>query len=132
MHEDRGLIGLWLLCCLTFEVSWRQRRDARPRTAKMYAVLLAGAWWHAVGAQLDRVVRQRRAVLSTKRVPQVANPALLRRVQHFAGQLIARPAARRDRAHAGPLPAEKGILPFTARPLGRDVWRSTRLFTYAA
>ena len=42
---------------LTFEVSWRQRQDARPRTAKMYTVLPAGAWWPAVGAQLDRGVR---------------------------------------------------------------------------
>jgi hypothetical protein len=42
---------------LTFEVSWRQRQDARPKPQKMYTVPVAWAWWPAVGAQLDRGVR---------------------------------------------------------------------------
>jgi hypothetical protein len=43
---------------LTFEVSWRQRQDARPEPQKMYTVPVARAWWPAVGAQLDRGVRR--------------------------------------------------------------------------
>ncbi len=46
---------------LTFEVSWRQRQDARPEPQKMYTVPVARAWWPAVGAQLDRGVRPHRA-----------------------------------------------------------------------
>ena len=42
---------------LTFELSGRQRQDARARVAKMYCVPLAGPWWHAVGAPLEQVVR---------------------------------------------------------------------------
>ena len=47
--------------CLTFEVSWRQRRDVLDSKRKMGR--RPCAWWpvrHAVGAQLDRRVRQRR------------------------------------------------------------------------
>jgi len=44
---------------LTFEVRGRRRCDARPRPQKMYSVPVAGAWWHAVGAPLDRGVRPR-------------------------------------------------------------------------
>jgi hypothetical protein len=47
---------------LTFEVSWRQRQDARPKPQKMYTVPVAWAWWPAVGAQLDRGVRPHLAV----------------------------------------------------------------------
>jgi len=43
---------------LTFELTWRQRRGARPRPQKMYTVPVAGAWWHAVGAQVERGVRR--------------------------------------------------------------------------
>ena len=42
---------------LTFEVSWRQRQDARPKPQKMYTVPVAGAWRLAVGARLERGVR---------------------------------------------------------------------------
>ena len=42
---------------LTFEVTWRRRRDARPELQKMYTVPAARAWWHAVGSQVDRGVR---------------------------------------------------------------------------
>ena len=46
------------LCCLTFELSGRQRQDARARAEKMYTVPQAGPWWPAVGAPLERGVRQ--------------------------------------------------------------------------
>ena len=42
---------------LTFELSGRQRQDARPGLAKMYRVPPDRAWWPAVGAPLERVVR---------------------------------------------------------------------------
>ena len=53
-----GLVGLLRLRRLTFELSWRQRQDARPRAVKMYRVPPPWAWWPAVGAQLERGVRQ--------------------------------------------------------------------------
>ena len=43
---------------LTFELSWHQRWDARARLAKMYSVPPTGPAWPAVGAQLERGVRQ--------------------------------------------------------------------------
>ena len=45
------------MCGLTFELSGRQRQDARARTEKMYRVPQAGPWWPAVGAPLERGVR---------------------------------------------------------------------------
>ena len=45
------------LCGLTFELSGRQRQDARPGLAKMYRVPPDRAWWPAVGAPLERGVR---------------------------------------------------------------------------
>lgn len=47
------------LCGLTFELSGRQRQDARPGLAKMYRVPPDRAWWRAVGAPLERGVRRR-------------------------------------------------------------------------
>ncbi|CAD5373033.1 hypothetical protein RA210_U280008 [Rubrivivax sp. A210] len=47
------------LCGLTFELSGRQRQDARPGPVKMYRVPPARAWWPAVGAPLERGVRPR-------------------------------------------------------------------------
>ena len=47
---------------LTFELSRHQRCDARARVAKMYSVPPAGPAWHAVGARLERGVRQHCAV----------------------------------------------------------------------
>ena len=44
---------------LTFEVTGRRRQDAKPGPVKMYRVPPARAWWPAVGAPVDRVVRQR-------------------------------------------------------------------------
>ena len=43
---------------LTFELSGRRRQDARPGPVKMYGVPPARAWWPAVGAPLERGVRQ--------------------------------------------------------------------------
>ena len=43
---------------LTFELTWRQRNDARPALQKMHACTVARAWWHAVGSQVERGVRQ--------------------------------------------------------------------------
>ena len=42
---------------LTFELSGRQRQDARPGLTKMYRVPPDWAWWPAVGAPLERRVR---------------------------------------------------------------------------
>ena len=39
------------------ELSGRRRQDARPGMAKMYRVPPDRAWWPAVGAPLERVVR---------------------------------------------------------------------------
>jgi len=47
--------GIW--SGLTFELSGRQRQDARPGLAKMYRVPPDRAWWPAVGAPLERGVR---------------------------------------------------------------------------
>ncbi len=44
---------------LTFEVTGRQRQDAKPGLVKMYRVPPARAWWPAVGAPVDRGVRRR-------------------------------------------------------------------------
>jgi hypothetical protein len=41
---------------LTFELSGRQRQDARPRPVKMDGGPQARAWWPAVGAPLERGV----------------------------------------------------------------------------
>ena len=54
------------LRCLTFELSGRRRQDARPRLAKMYCVPPDRAWWPAVGAPLERGVRQRAAVVEVQ------------------------------------------------------------------
>ena len=50
-QQDEFLLGL------TFELSGRQRQDARPGLAKMYRVPPDRAWWPAVGAPLERGVR---------------------------------------------------------------------------
>jgi hypothetical protein len=38
------------------ELNGRRRHDARPWLAKMYKVPPTRAWWHAVGAPLERKV----------------------------------------------------------------------------
>ena len=45
------------LCGLTFELTGRQRQDARPGLAKMYRVPPGRAWWPAVGSPVERGVR---------------------------------------------------------------------------
>jgi hypothetical protein len=72
---SRGLAAPWLfssrrqaltllahhrpfLRCLTFELSGRQRWDARARRQRMYSVPAGGPWWPAVGAPLERGVRR--------------------------------------------------------------------------
>ena len=54
----RGVGGYGALCALTFELSGRRRQDAKPGLAKMYRVPPDRAWWPAVGAPLERGVRQ--------------------------------------------------------------------------
>jgi hypothetical protein len=59
-----------ILCGLTFELSGRQRWDARP--AKwMIACAASRAWWPAVGAPLERGVRPHLARLP--RPPEFAS-----------------------------------------------------------
>ena len=45
-------------CGLTFELTGRRRRGARPGLAKMYRVPPDRAWWPAVGAPVERGVRR--------------------------------------------------------------------------
>ena len=54
------------LRCLTFELSGCRRQDVRPGLAKMYRVPPDRAWWPAVGAPLERGVRQRAAVVGVQ------------------------------------------------------------------
>ena len=68
----RGSADAWKafmpeLRCLTFELSGRQRQDARPGLVKMYRVPPARAWWPAVGAPFERGVRAHCDVLNTHR-----------------------------------------------------------------
>ncbi len=50
--------AICVLCGLTVELSGSQRQDARPGPVKMHRVPPARAWWPAVGAPLERGVRQ--------------------------------------------------------------------------
>ncbi len=51
---------------ITFELSGRQRQDARPGLAKMYRVPPDRAWWPAVGAPLERGVRHPCALVASR------------------------------------------------------------------
>jgi hypothetical protein len=42
---------------LTFELTWRRRRDAKPAPQIMHTCTVARALWHAVGSQVERGVR---------------------------------------------------------------------------
>ena len=44
---------------LTFELTWRRRRDAKPAPQIMHTCTVARALWHAVGSQVERGVRHR-------------------------------------------------------------------------
>jgi hypothetical protein len=57
--STRDLPRMVVLCCLTFELSGRQRQATRPGLAKMYRVPPDRAWGPAVGAPLERGVRPR-------------------------------------------------------------------------
>lgn len=52
--------GDWDLWGLTFELTGRQRQDAKPGPVRMYRVPPARAWWPAVGAPVERGVRPQR------------------------------------------------------------------------
>ena len=56
-ESGRDGTGDRFFCGLTFELSGRQRQDARPGLAKMYRVPPTGPWWPAVGPRLERGVR---------------------------------------------------------------------------
>ena len=64
--------------CLTFELSWHRRWDARARLAKMYTVPPTGPAWPAVGAQLERGVRLHRSATDK----QCAMCLLLNQAKH--------------------------------------------------
>jgi hypothetical protein len=51
-------------CCLTFELTWRQRHGTKPATQIMHACTVARALCHAVGSQVERGVRRRFAVVA--------------------------------------------------------------------
>jgi len=55
------------LRCLTFELSRHRRHATSPRPQKMYTVPVAGDWWHAVGARLERGVRPQRTLTRANR-----------------------------------------------------------------
>jgi hypothetical protein len=50
---------------LTFELTGRQRQDARPGLVKMYRVPPARAWWPAVGSPVERGVRHQCAPVAS-------------------------------------------------------------------
>jgi hypothetical protein len=54
----RRKCSMFGLCGLTFELTGRQRWDARPGLARMYRVPPDRAWWPAVGAPVERGVRR--------------------------------------------------------------------------
>ena len=61
-HGAAACSTLWqtpvfALCGLTFELTWRQRRDAKPAPQIMHTCTVARALWHAVGSQVERGVR---------------------------------------------------------------------------
>lgn len=58
--------GLGFFTASTFELSGRQRQDARPGLAKMYRVPPGRAWWPAVGAPLERGVRLHSTMMGSR------------------------------------------------------------------
>ena len=61
--EGLGTASRQLVGGLTFELTWRQRRDAKPAPQIMHTCTVARALWHAVGSQVERGVRPHRADL---------------------------------------------------------------------
>jgi hypothetical protein len=74
------------VCGLTFELSGRQRQDARPGLVKMYRVPPDRAWWPAVGAPLERGVRPHFSQHTTPPLPQA--PCLLPRLGALPSTLL--------------------------------------------
>jgi hypothetical protein len=64
--EREGACACWNLPRLTFELTGRQRQDARPGPVKMYRVPPARAWWPAVAAPVERGVRPRCSRLESR------------------------------------------------------------------
>ena len=54
LFSSRPYGPLALCCCLTFELSGRQRQDARPGLAKMYRVPPDRAWWGSMPFRVER------------------------------------------------------------------------------
>ncbi len=87
---------------LTFELSGRRRQDARARAAMMHHVPQAGAWWPAVGAPLERVVRHRAGAVGPRAsTPAVDSGALRRRGTAYEVRLALGQGASMDRPQAG-------------------------------
>ena len=92
---------------LTFELSRHQRCDARARVAKMYRVPPAGPAWHAVGARLERGVRQHAAMVAVHAKCSRSNfGALTRRPRWW-------PAVTASRGDGGPALTRAGTDPRT-------------------
>ena len=76
-------------CGLTFELSWHRRCDARARVAKMYRVPPAGPAWPAVGARLERGVRQRAAAVAVQAKSSRSNFGALTRQPRWRPAVMA-------------------------------------------
>ena len=76
---------------LTFELSGRRRQDARPGLAKMYRVPQDRAWRPAVGAPLERGVRQRAAVVAVQAKSSRSNFGALTRRPRWRHEVMASP-----------------------------------------
>jgi hypothetical protein len=63
------------LCGLTFELTGRQRQDARARAVKMHRVPQAGTWWPAVDAPVERGVRHPRALFAWRMISHARDSA---------------------------------------------------------
>jgi hypothetical protein len=98
--------------CLTCELSGHQQRGARP-VRQMINNTAARAWRHAVGAPLERGVRQHRAQLS---------------VRYFLPNTSNRPPAT-----TAPIPAQSGTLTvsfcFTESSIG-PIFKALLSFVY--
>ncbi len=87
------------LCCLTFELTGRRRRDASARLAKMYRVPPAGRWWHAVGAPVERGVRPQFLALQ---LGGLVGHLFDHRLRALAARQAAQEQARRFQCPPGP------------------------------
>jgi hypothetical protein len=60
---------------LTFELTGRQRQDARARAVKMHRVPQTGPWWPAVAAPVERGVRHPCALLAGRVISHARDSA---------------------------------------------------------